>query len=76
MDRYAEIVKNKAELKISIRDYHSHSSEEDTDACDAAWGDMENDIDYHNCDAAYESDDSYESHEEDNLEDEVRDLYN
>ena len=36
---------------------------------------MENDIDYHIYDAAYESDDSYESHEEDNLEDEIRDLY-
>lgn len=75
MDRYAEIVKKEVELKISIRDYHDHSTEEDPDACDAAWGDMENDIDYHIYDAAYESDDSYESHEEDNLEDEIRDLY-
>ena len=75
MERYAEIVKRKEEIKLNIRDYHNHSSEEETDACDAAWGDMDNDIDDETYET-YESDDSCESHEEDNLEGEVLDLEN
>ena len=73
MERYAEIVKKKGEVKLSIRDYHDHKSE-DTEGCEAAWGNMENDIDKEIYEATYESDDSCESHEEDNLEDEVHDL--
>jgi hypothetical protein len=76
MERYAKIVKRKDEITLSIRDYHNHSSEEDTDACDAAWGNIENDIADKTYEATYESDDSYENHEEDNLADEVRDLEN
>jgi hypothetical protein len=76
MERYAKIVKRKDDLTLSIRDYYNYSSEEDIDACDAAWGDMENDINDETYEATYESDDSCESYEEDNLEDKVRDLEN
>ena len=74
MERYTNIIKRKDELTLSIHDYHNHSSDEETDACDAAWGDMENDINDETYEATYESDDSCESHKEDNLEDEARDL--
>jgi hypothetical protein len=76
MERYAKIIKRKDELMLSIHDYHNHSSEEETNACDAAWGNMENDINDETYEATYENDDSCESHEEDDLEDEVRDLEN
>jgi hypothetical protein len=70
MERYTEIVKRKDEIKLNIRDYYK-----DTKVCDAAWGDMENDVDEEIYESTYESIDSDENYD-DNLKDEVRDLEN